>query len=257
MDLPRRMLDCTIDGQFVLASADTGSDVDLTSLRYARSRGWKISKLGTGTGYVLLADGTVKKISGYVDVPLSIGTITISTTLYVLDGLMCDILLGDDLLDDLDAFNRFEDNFVDVSFDDDMNVCHNINWQEAVDSHLDQILRGQFPSRTAAEIAQKRFHRKGWSLVSAEKLIQGKCGYTCVKLIRLTVIAWQEAFTRALNCLDDREVSNQLRARHETAALSGSDLLQKQRHERERQEKHRRRAERIREECDKFLGVTP
>lgn len=152
LDAPRRMLNCLVGGQQVMASADTGSDVDLVSLDYARKRKWQIQTLPESTGYVLLADKTVKKVEGYVDRPLQIGLASFPTRFYVLKGLMCNTLLGDPTLDRLDAFNRYASHFVETEFGDGSNICHNITWRETVDRRLEEILHGEFPTKTAAEL---------------------------------------------------------------------------------------------------------
>ena len=159
VDTPCRKIGCSIGSVPVMTSADTGSDVDLISMDYARSRGWRVHEMPEGNGCVTLADGTVKKVSGYVEVPLSIGTSTYSITLYVLEGLVCDVLLGDSTLEEIDAFNRHEDCFLDGDSDDEFGICHNINWCEVADKYLKQILEGQFPKKTAAQLQKARFNQ--------------------------------------------------------------------------------------------------
>ncbi|KAJ9608351.1 hypothetical protein H2200_007339 [Cladophialophora chaetospira] len=242
MDAPLRQLSCAIDHRSVRANADTGSDVDLVSAEYAKSRAWRIQPLPEDTGHVILADETVRKVAGCVEVPLTVANTTISNTFYVLDGLVCDVLLGDGTLEMLDVFNRYEDHFVDTNLNVENGICHNINWQKTVDRRLEQILQDDFPSRTAAELGGARFNRIGLNLVSSEKNAR----------------AWKEAFDRAIHLLDDREVTAQVRSqRAMVKQLKGNELEHARRQELERKEKHRRKAERIKQERNRFLGIGP
>ena len=263
MNRPRQMLNCSVDGHSVMASADTGSDVDLISLDYAKSRAWKIRNNPEDACHVLLADGTEKKLAGYVDQPLMIGNTIIQQRFYILDGLMGDVLLGDETLDHLDAFNRFDDHFDDIPSEEELNICHNINWKEKIDLRLTQILQGRFPAQSAKEIAQQRFQRVGWCIVPSNKNIQGKFSpnpisprpFCLSQKPDIQITAWQEAFKRALKSLDDREVTARLRASQEMARLDGPDLQRRQGLDAARREAHRKYTERIKLACDRFMNA--
>jgi hypothetical protein len=174
MDVPRRLLHCSIYGKRVLASADTGSNVDLVSLDYAMRRGWQIRKMPAGTGSVSLADGTVKEITGYVNVSLRIAGVVHLQTLYVLDGLMCDVLLGDETLDKLDVFNRYANYFVTMGCEGESDICHNIYWLKAADDRLQRILRGDVPQTTASHLRQNRFNWINGIPMSSKRNVEGE-----------------------------------------------------------------------------------
>lgn len=140
MDVSHRQLSCSIDGDSVFANADTGSEIDLVSLEYANRRSWRLEKLGPDDGYVELADGSIAKLAGYVDAWLDVGGKSSQKTFYVLDRLRCDVLLGDETLHSLDAFNQHEGLFVDRDVINGYSEFHAIKWKERVKDHVNQIL---------------------------------------------------------------------------------------------------------------------
>jgi hypothetical protein len=141
MDVPHRQLACSIDGQSLFANADTGSEADLVSLEYANRRGWDIKEFG----YVELADGSIVKLAGYVDAWLDVGGKSSRMEFCVLDGLQCDLLLGDETLHGLDAFNEHESLFVDLDVIDSRAEFHAIKWKGRVTDHVNQILGNKLP----------------------------------------------------------------------------------------------------------------
>ena len=106
MDAPRRVLNCSVDSEPVLAHADTGSDVDLVSVDYANHRDWNVVPLPLDRGFVLLADRSLTKVTGYVETQFCIRGNTQQHRFYVLDGLVCDVLIGCATLKSMDAFNQ-------------------------------------------------------------------------------------------------------------------------------------------------------
>lgn len=145
MDVPRRQLSCAIDGHSVFANADTGSEIDLVSLEYANQCGWHIEKLGPDDGFVELADGSIVKVAGYVEAWLEVDGKSSRKTFYVLDRLQCDVLLGDETLYSLDAFNQHESLFVDWADVDGRAEFHAIKWKERVTDHVNLILGDKQP----------------------------------------------------------------------------------------------------------------
>ncbi|KAI1198777.1 hypothetical protein F5X97DRAFT_323046 [Nemania serpens] len=100
------------------ADADTGSDIDLVSLKYARSRKWYITPLPHDEGFVILADEEIVKLAGYVDADLSFLGEPVMKRFNVLEGLTSDVVLGDETLGALEAFARHQDLFVTMAVDD-------------------------------------------------------------------------------------------------------------------------------------------
>ncbi|KAI1160101.1 hypothetical protein F5B18DRAFT_540887 [Nemania serpens] len=144
MQRPRQKLGCLVDSELVFANADTGSDVDLVSLEYARFRGWDITCLPVDEGFVILSDGTIAKVLGYVDADLRVGGIaTGERRFYVLDGLVADIILGDATLDELDVFNVHVRSFVDLEEVDGIEDFYMIEWVERLnklETEVDRLL---------------------------------------------------------------------------------------------------------------------
>jgi hypothetical protein len=141
----RNYLQCYLDSYLVLANADTGSEIDLISRTYATRRGFDIKPVGSHEEMVEFADGSVERLSGKTR--LKFDTITgknnvakssqmaeISSqpmktqqpvvvhqtsspdhyrTFYILDTLTCSVLLGESLLNSINAFTNHQDAFVD------------------------------------------------------------------------------------------------------------------------------------------------
>lgn len=154
IDAPHRLLRCSLDGDAVLANADTGSDIDLVSLEYAHRRGWRLETFGLGEGYVELADGSIVKLAGYADALLDVGgNRTRGNTFYVLDGLQCDVLLGDETLYRLDAFNQHESLFVQRHVADGGHAeFHAIKWTERARDYATQILQDKLPEEFGSAV---------------------------------------------------------------------------------------------------------
>ncbi|EXJ56301.1 uncharacterized protein A1O5_12568 [Cladophialophora psammophila CBS 110553] len=117
MELRRQRLNCRIGDQLVQTVPDTGSDLDLMSLTYAKQSGFHIQKLDPDPQLVQFGDGSTKQLSGKVLAKFSIGTQTgmhEPHEFYVLDGLTSDVLLGGNTLDEFDVFNRHKNNLFEL-----------------------------------------------------------------------------------------------------------------------------------------------
>ncbi|ETN38498.1 uncharacterized protein HMPREF1541_06533 [Cyphellophora europaea CBS 101466] len=133
MDPDHRKLDCLIDSERSLITTDTGSDVDLISSEYAERRGWKVTPLPAEEGYVVLADESIEKLDGYVDIPIIVGGAHIQVRFFVLDGLTCDALLGCGTLDALDVFRKHNASLVVVEGLSDLAQFQLIEWRQKLD----------------------------------------------------------------------------------------------------------------------------
>jgi hypothetical protein len=136
-----------INSFMTYAYADTGSEVDLISSQYAARRGFKIRDIALDERRIAFADGEIRSLRGKVRVKFELpprpetpqadlgdagkdkaGLVEKARQLrvglggpkeptqpmdfYVLDGLDCDVLLGQALLDAIDAFKLHQDTFV-------------------------------------------------------------------------------------------------------------------------------------------------
>lgn len=166
MDMPRQRLGCFLDAEQAFAAVDSGSDIDVVSLDYANQREWQINPLSEDEGYVMLANNELVKLAGYVETTLGIQGGFMSKKLYVLDGLMCDVVLGDPTIEMLDLFNNFKDSFIDVDGFEDT-AFHMIQWvenMEQISMEVEQILAGQAEQEFTGGL-----EKKGWKSLFGTK----------------------------------------------------------------------------------------
>ena len=132
---------CTIDAEPVLANVDNGSEKDFVSLQYARSYQWKIARLPRHVGFVELADGTTTKVAGYVDAPLVIEGKTYLRRWYILHALVCDVLIGDETIEETDLFNTHLEHLLDTDDVDKQGAILLMTWIEELHDHFDNFLK--------------------------------------------------------------------------------------------------------------------
>ena len=147
LDYPRRRLYCIVDSEPRLANADTGSEVDLMSLAYVQKRGFAVEQVSSLCPHVQFADGSTSQLFGKVDVVIKIGENQDSyyrRNFYILDGLTCDILLGEDFLQDIEAFDYYADAFaLNDTDDDDHREVNAIVWFNMVESNISRVFHGK------------------------------------------------------------------------------------------------------------------
>ncbi|KAJ8112905.1 hypothetical protein ONZ43_g5279 [Nemania bipapillata] len=116
----RRNLICRLDTYIGCASADTGSDLDLVSLKFARSRAFRIE---SAYEQLEFADCSVGHTVGVIKASFSVGNLggvdgflprgnVIDLDFYVLEDLNSDILVGQDTINDLDVFSLHTESFI-------------------------------------------------------------------------------------------------------------------------------------------------
>jgi hypothetical protein len=153
MSLAGQGMRCYLDSVLTIAIVDTGSDANLMKTDYAKQRKWDIEPVPVSKRYVLLPGDRIAQLSGSVQVRLDSFSKTSATsssratpvisannrtitypnaasvtahdsslkgqstglvvTFYLLDKLIVDVLLGQLLLDTLDAFNTHTEDFVE------------------------------------------------------------------------------------------------------------------------------------------------
>lgn len=134
MELPRWRINCTVNDRQVMANPDTGSDLDLVSLDYAQRCGLRIHQSEPECHSVEFADLSQKKLAGFVLVPFHSGSSPSSNAdqvlrqFHVLEGLTSDILVGNNTLEDFDAFNTYRSEMVDLEEYDYHIDFHLIRW---------------------------------------------------------------------------------------------------------------------------------
>lgn len=159
MDIPCQKFMCSIDGESIPASIDTGSDKNFLSLNYVRCRGWKMKRLTPNRGYVELADGTVVKAKGYINKLIELGDTQYWERFYILDGLMSDVLLGDETIDRINFYRDIETKQMSHLWVDSENLdgFHAITWLDRVEDHASNFLSNpayQVPHRDMQAMLQ-------------------------------------------------------------------------------------------------------
>jgi hypothetical protein len=104
---PKGRIEFMADGKTLMGGADTGSDLDFMSLGCARRRGFKIDRRESARTRVMLPDQTIVETLGQVHVSsLQISDFeSFEMTFHALPGLSCDIIFGEEFLEQMDAFN--------------------------------------------------------------------------------------------------------------------------------------------------------
>ncbi|KAM5344700.1 hypothetical protein ACJ41O_010562 [Fusarium nematophilum] len=119
VDRPKRSIICQLDSFVGCATVDTGSDLDLVSPGFAKSRAYTVEPAHEQLEF---ADCSVGYTSGVTRTSFSVGDMTpfgfrargqaIDLELFVLDSLNADILVGQDTVTELDIFNTHGDSFI-------------------------------------------------------------------------------------------------------------------------------------------------
>lgn len=119
---PRKQLHCRLNERSVLATPDTGSEVDLMSPRFALERG--LSIISGSKEMIEFADGSVGVTSGTVQATLQvivegINTSFVQSIIFVdfllLDTLVHDVLIGEDSLEELCVFTDHQNSLYPVT----------------------------------------------------------------------------------------------------------------------------------------------
>ncbi|RYC54569.1 hypothetical protein CHU98_g11642 [Xylaria longipes] len=110
--IPRRHLLCRLDDHIVFANADSGSDIDLMSSSYAKSR----FSIRSNKETIMFADGSTETTSGIAHLTLSVEDAdsiatesalpskTVSKEFHVFDNLTHDVLIGHETIELLRVF---------------------------------------------------------------------------------------------------------------------------------------------------------
>ncbi|CAH0057798.1 unnamed protein product [Clonostachys solani] len=166
---PRKSLICRLNAFVSLATADTGSDIDLISADYARSRGFQIDEVFHN---IMLADGTVEQTCGLIRSSFTVGLVddvrgfisksqNISIDFFVLSNLSSDVLIGQDTIEELNIFANYSESFVpniSLTGESDVNIIRYIGKAERAGKRLWAQIRGDNQTSnpsSAADIERK------------------------------------------------------------------------------------------------------
>jgi hypothetical protein len=118
---PRQLLRCELNRKPILATLDSGSDIDVISLSFAKEQGFTVHP---EEHIVELADGSLATLSGFVHLTLSVPKSTnitkvthnhTETDFFVMEGLVHDVVVGEDIQTDLDVFGEHQHAIIPVS----------------------------------------------------------------------------------------------------------------------------------------------
>ncbi|KAI0439364.1 hypothetical protein F4803DRAFT_554140 [Xylaria telfairii] len=159
---PRRNLICRLDTYVGCANADTGSDLDLVSLEFARSRAFNIEPAYEQLEF---ADCTVGYTSGVITASFSVGNVSgvegflprgnvVDLEFYVLEDLNADILVGQDTIDNLDIFSLHTESFIPSIpklGESDVNIIRHIGTLERLASKIVNKMKDKTQSGTSRQ----------------------------------------------------------------------------------------------------------
>ena len=142
LDCPRQKICCLADGKPALANADTGSEIDLLSKDYVNKRGFDINFVENSSSEIQFADGTISRLLGKTHISFALDRKSnhpYMMEFYILDGLTCDILLGEDFLEQVSAFETYQDAFTTVYDDEDLREVNTIRWFNSLEMGIHQL----------------------------------------------------------------------------------------------------------------------
>ncbi|OQO10166.1 hypothetical protein B0A48_04523 [Cryoendolithus antarcticus] len=174
LDGPVQQVGGYLNGNYVEAVPDTGSQVTLISSAYARSQGHKVSTEQRDQINLQFADGSTTRTSGLVrDMEWSFAgqhPVAHQVDAYVLDDLVCDVLLSYDLLYRSDAFGTHEEAlFSDYDYGVDRELERNEGHPVGTTLNCVQIAPNSPNAETAEQVWTNR-KLLAWRSLSSAKL---------------------------------------------------------------------------------------
>ena len=143
---PRRRLVCLANQELVLAHADTGSEMDLLSLAYVRKKGYIMDRLDAEEDWIVqFADGSTGQLVGSVTLEIILGHTEgphFTVTFYVLEDLICDLLLGEHFLNETNAFHSYKESFSIVETEDYSRGINTIVWLNTIEKFFSGFFVG-------------------------------------------------------------------------------------------------------------------
>jgi len=121
-----QLIPFSADGHHMVATADTGSDSDFMSPECARRQGFYIDERESACRKIQLADGSLVDTVGQVHISsIKIGQFdNFERDFHILPGLPCDVIFGEELFYQMDAFS----------------TCSYLKVSDATDGYKFQIL---------------------------------------------------------------------------------------------------------------------
>ncbi|KAJ4386421.1 hypothetical protein N0V93_009316 [Gnomoniopsis smithogilvyi] len=155
MGSPRQKLGCFLDDEYLFADVDSGSHLNFVSPDLFKAQRLDVIPLLDEEAWVMLADGELVKLEGYVETTLGIGGDCIKERFHVLEGLSCDAVIGDPTIESLDLFNKFSYCLIGLDLPEERDNFYNIAWVETsevladIEEETNQLL-GRYNASTSA-----------------------------------------------------------------------------------------------------------
>ncbi|KAL4943118.1 E1-E2 ATPase-domain-containing protein [Aspergillus oleicola] len=159
LSAPKQRLRCYIDGVPVYANADTGAEMNLASRKWAEAHNVPIRKPDRGYERVMLADGSVARISGqfignfrvFGETDKNPGTNarTSQKDFFILDGLTSDVLLCQNLLLDIRVFKEQQRSFVELHDSDAFADLNLVSWLSKKEKRFLNVFKKDRPVPTS------------------------------------------------------------------------------------------------------------
>ncbi|KAF7512685.1 hypothetical protein GJ744_000252 [Endocarpon pusillum] len=165
---PRRQLACLVNGQYVLAKADSGSEIDMMSLSYAKTLGYRVDRTQESRSRVMFADRTVGETIGQITANIVLGDAggqSYLRTFHVFPGLSSDVLLGENILQQTQAFSTLQSSFVDNLMEAGPLELKRLIWMGRVEKLLAKLRssrKSRGPSLSLVERQNKRDARENY-----------------------------------------------------------------------------------------------
>ncbi|KAL2038990.1 hypothetical protein N7G274_008330 [Stereocaulon virgatum] len=181
---PVQRIRCHADSKAVLANADTGSEVDLISLAYAKRRGFNVKKVELGDNRIQFADGSEAYLAGKVSISILLRGKTgramfcgdshreFQRTFYVLEGLTSDMILGEEILDDTNAFETYNTALALEKSGDTLSHLDTIVWLRTPERLVRNLLAGNgtaAPEPLSGESLDDQAEARPGGLIEAAK----------------------------------------------------------------------------------------
>jgi hypothetical protein len=169
IDRPKKVLSCNLHRTQTIATADTGSEIDLISPQVAANLGVSVYE---GEEIIELADGTFVITSGYIFIVVSVDTPvtrlpmydTASSTMvqfHLLQGLAHKILIGEETLEKLGVFTENQHALIPAPADNDSLELNGIRSHGSADKlrpWLQRLFQGQQSSSTTTGMVMIHRH---------------------------------------------------------------------------------------------------
>ena len=136
-------LSCFLDGKDVLVNPDSGSEINVMSLAFAMKHGYYRQK-STRLGRIVLGDGSEAETAGEVTASVVLGNRygkSYQEVFHILPGLSSDILLGEEILYESDAFSQFAEYFTNADSELNLFDLNVLRWKGLLETKCLQSLK--------------------------------------------------------------------------------------------------------------------